>query len=432
MVLSVFFKFNQYFNMKDMKTIIAFLLILFAQYAYGQKADYKTLANDLANSKQWISFAIKTEHYKNDSLLWKHYAHAIINYSEKQPFVFYESFNDFNDISKSYYLNNDVYIDIDHENNNINMYKNRRLFWDDYHSYGILGFIPQRFWYLNYYLVPLQNDIKGGLMTYTASIIKDKEFVAINEKNHLKFTGCSSKYYSYTENHKRLTIYNNIQWFINANTGTLDSVFSFQEPIEYENRKTMIKICDFDYSNKQQYVDSVINLNSKDYKNYSHKYKNIIEEKNDYSNDKNLFNNIQDCPIYDLFGQTSTISSKDGWLLVYFWTSHCAPCLKHLQTMGHEKDSLGYYTLNQHDINILAVNYSSDNLDLLNKIAERSKARDIIYFSKDMEKFKSFHTLGYVYLISPDKKIIYKSSIIENDYSSIIKAKKEYEMNIKH
>lgn len=408
------------FKFKKSLLALTALTLVFVKYAHGQKADYNTLANDLANSKQWISFVIKTEHYKNDSLLWSRHNHAIIHYSGKQSFVFYESFNDFDDISKSYYLNKDVYIEINHEDNNIDMYKNRRLFWGDYHSYGIMGFIPQHFLYLNYYLVPLQNEIKGGLMTYTASIIKDKEFVAINGKNYLKFTGRSSNYYFYTENHKRQSVYSNIQWFIDADTGTLDSVFSFQEPIEYENRKTMIKISGFDYSDKQQYVDSVINLNSKDYKNYSHKYRNIVEEKKGCSN-------VQNCQIYDIYGQTSTISSKDGWLLVYFWTSNCAPCLKHLQAMGHEKDSLGYCILNQHDINILAVNYRSDNLDLLNKIAERSKARDIIYFSKDIEKFTSFPTLGYVYLISPDKKIVYESSIIEDDYSNIIKAKMNYE-----
>jgi hypothetical protein len=77
-------------------------------------------------------------------------------------------------------------------------------------------------------------------------------------------------------------------------------------------------------------------------------------------------------------------------------------------------------------IKIYAVNYSSNNLSLINKIADKTNSTDIMYSAKGLGNCIRIPSLGYYYLISPDKNVVFKDYKL-GDYSELLKAKEEYE-----
>lgn len=88
-------------------------------------------------------------------------------------------------------------------------------------------------------------------------------------------------------------------------------------------------------------------------------------------------------------------------------------------------DSLGYRILEKEGVKIIAVNYSSDNTDLITDIGVNTKTSDILYSAKGMNAIISIPTLGYYYLISPNKEIVYETNNL-GDYSELLKAKAKY------
>jgi hypothetical protein len=109
----------------------------------------------------------------------------------------------------------------------------------------------------------------------------------------------------------------------------------------------------------------------------------------------------------------------------------CGPCIVNLQNYKNEQDSLGYRILENEGIKILAIEHLSNNMKLIFDVANRTNCLDIIYSAKKIGTKIRIPSLGYYYLISPDKKIAGKFWMLD-DYKEVLKAKKEYEMNIKH
>ena len=108
------------------------------------------------------------------------------------------------------------------------------------------------------------------------------------------------------------------------------------------------------------------------------------------------------------------------------WSLNCPSCIENLNNYEHEIDSLGYRILEKEGIEILAINYSTDNMELLNDIAKKTNSKDIIYSAKGFNGCISIPYLGYYYLISPDKKVVFKDYKL-GDYSELLKAKEKYE-----
>ena len=95
--------------------------------------------------------------------------------------------------------------------------------------------------------------------------------------------------------------------------------------------------------------------------------------------------------------------------------------------MGQEKESTGNYYLETKGVKVFAINHRSDNVELIRSIAERTNTTSIIYFAKGMGGVISIPSLGYYYLISPDRQIVYETSDL-GDYSELLEAKANYEM----
>lgn len=128
----------------------------------------------------------------------------------------------------------------------------------------------------------------------------------------------------------------------------------------------------------------------------------------------------------NLDGDTTTLAENKGWVLLNVWTINCGPCIENLQNYGHEKDSLGYRVLEHEGIKIMAVNQSSDNMELIRSIGEKTGTADLMYSGKGLSGVIELRYFGYYYLILPDKQIAYESDHL-GDYSELLEAKANYE-----
>lgn len=419
-------------NVKHPVFVLLFVIVVIAilsptKLSVAQNTLYKSLAKNFATDHSFVSFDVFTEKQNNDSTLWIRHDHVILNYDDKEPVIFSELIDESGRISRSYWMDKEKYIYINHDNREITRYDNKKALWDDYHCHGLMEYIPSTFDNLSYYLYPLSNKIKGGLMMYTISNITNQEPVKVNGKSYMRFQGTSSMRTSYNpKDGNRVKVYEKAYFFINQETKALDSVSLIQYPIDYENWKTFVSVRNVVYSNKQQYMDDVFDLNKAKYRNYSrHDCKNPPLSKA-YSSEKNMTDALLEYPLVDLNGNKSSIAENDGWLLLNFWTINCAPCIQHLKDYKHEKDSLGHRILENEGIRILAINQKSDNMELIGDIAEKTDTRDIMYSGKGIGGTIELPYLGYFYLISPDKEVVYDSSNL-GDYSELLKAKADYE-----
>ena len=74
----------------------------------------------------------------------------------------------------------------------------------------------------------------------------------------------------------------------------------------------------------------------------------------------------------------------------------------------------------------MAVNQSSDNMELIQQIGEKTGTTDLMYSGKGLSGVIELRYLGYYYLISPDRQIAYESDYL-GDYSELLKAKAKWE-----
>ena len=88
--------------------------------------------------------------------------------------------------------------------------------------------------------------------------------------------------------------------------------------------------------------------------------------------------------------------------------------------MAAEKDSLGYRILENEGIKILAIEHNSNNMEIISKRAHKTKSEDIMYSGKGIGITINIPTLGYYYLVSPNKEIVYETGDL-GDYSEILK-----------
>ena len=392
-----------------------------------QNQHYEAMAMDLASSHEWVSFEMVTEMQKDDSTLWTRHDNLILHYDKKNPVIFCEWIDDEGRINKSNWMDKDKYIKVDHTSHEICRYDNKKVFWDDYHCYGTTEFIPHTFYYLGYYLIPVKKQLGGGLMTFLVTDVNSQTPVDVKGKPYTQFHGTSGTAWAYdAQSGKKVQVFNEVDWFVNEATGALDSVFSVQYPLDFENRKECISLRNISFSNKQHYIDSVFDLNSPRYGKYSRHDSKNPPLSDAYSNNKSMTDDLLKYPLVKLDSDTTSIAENEGWLLLNFWSINCQPCVAHLKEMGQEKDSLGNYYLESQGVKILAINHSSHNEDLIRSIAEKTNTREIVYHANGMGGVINIPMLGYYYLVSPDKQIVYETYDL-GDYSELLEAKANYE-----
>mgnify|MGYP005609815373 FL=1 len=248
--------------------------------------------------------------------------------------------------------------------------------------------------HIPYYLYPID-------LAYSASITR-----IFTDVEEMEIKGELYNVYKFDNQEESLRLY------VNAATNVMDS--AYQEERNYLS-KDYYTFYDFSYENRQNYIDSVFNYDNKEYEKYS-RY-DVANPEPYYSLDTIVTDKLLDFPIVDLKNDTTTLREQNSWVLLYFWRcedSHIEQLEKYVQ----EKDSLGYRILENEDVRIMAIEPSSNNMEYIERVADKYDCEDIIYSAKEI--YNAIDVLYHkYYLISPDKKVVYKNWNIE-DYEEII------------
>ena len=352
---------------------------------------FKNQAETLADEHEWVSFKFKDMHYSNDSLLFEDESEVIIRYDGKRSLLFYNQYG----IETMYLLDDDYYKKIEKPEGSLIKYENTIFdFSRHYDALGKYGFIPRYFYHIPYYFYPID-------FAHSMSITQ-----LFNDFDERMIDGEPYNVYKFDDKEHRIKLY------VNAATNIMDSAYS--EMYQYSS-KVYYSFYDFSFENRQAYIDSIFNFNNKEYEKYS-RYDEANPEPY-YSLDTIVTDKLLDFPIVDLKNDTTTLREQNSWVLLYFWRyedSHIEQLEKYVQ----EKDSLGYRILENEDVRIMAIEPSSNNMEYIERVADKYDCEDIIYSAKEI--YNAIDVLYHkYYLISPDKKVVYKNWDIE-DYEEII------------
>ena len=205
-----------------------------------------------------------------------------------------------------------------------------------------------------------------------------------------------------------------MRFYVNAATNIMDSAYT--EIYQYSS-KVYYTFYDFSFENRQSYIDSIFNFDNKEYEKYS-KY-DIVNSEPYYSFDTIVTDKLLDFPLVDFNNDTTTLREQEGWVLLNFCTITSDYSMRQLDRYAKEKDSLGYRILEKEGIKILAIEHKSNNMEYIEKYAKRHHSEDITYSAKGIFNAIDVNWWECYYLISPDKKVVYRTEKLE-DYSEII------------
>lgn len=386
--------------MKRISTLL-FAVVFFCMTANAQETSikdviqlnkkFKNQAETLADEHEWVSFKFKDMHYSNDSLLFEDESEVIIRYDGKRSLLFYNQYG----IETMYLLDNNYYKKIEKPEGSLIKYENTIFdFSRHYDALGKYGFIPRYFYHIPYYFYPID---------FAHSMNMTMLFNGFDER---MIDGEPYNVYKFDDKEHRIRLY------VNAATNIMDSAYS--EMYQYSS-KVYYSFYDFSFENRQAYIDSIFNFNNKEYEKYS-RY-DIANPEPYHSSDTIVTDKLLDFPIVDLKNDTTTLREQNSWVLLCFWRcedSHIEQLEKYVQ----EKDSLGYRILENEDVRIMAIEPSSNNMEYIERVADKYDCEDIIYSAKEI--YNAIDVLYHkYYLISPDKKVVYKNWNIE-DYEEII------------
>ena len=352
---------------------------------------FRKQAESFADKHEWVSFKYKNIHYYDDNFSWEDEFEVIIKYDGKNSLVFYN----INGIEWIYLLDRNYYQKIEQLEGSLIKYENTIFdFSRRYEELGKHGFIPRYFIHIPYYLYPID-------LAYSASITR-----IFTDVEDIEIKGELYNVYKFDDQEESLRLY------VNAATNVMDS--AYQEERNYLS-KDYYTFYDFSYENRQNYIDSVFNYNNKEYEKYS-RY-DVSNPEPYYSLDTIVTDKLLDFPIVNLKNDTITLREQDSWVLLYFWRYEDSN-IEQLERYVHEKNSLGYIIPENEDVRIMAIEPSSNNMEYIQRVADKYDCEDIIYSAKEI--YNAIDVLYHkYYLISPDKKVVYKNWNIE-DYEEII------------
>lgn len=406
-------------------TIIAFVVVVIGLgYFYLQKRldgindkdtvrTYRNQSDGLLGNAEWLSFDMRWEQYSRGELLWSMHHHVILHYGNNQDMVFIDDPFHY----KYFKITKSSANTIDCGENKIVTYK--RKFGGRYTDTGVFQHLGYYNEYLWYYMMPFRNRF----VLPSAFTLKEYKDLCNGNDSIREYIGHGATGYITTDSIRRKMTHE-VYSYVNNNSKVLDSVRINNIVDSQIHSQRIIRISNLCYDNRQQYVDSIFNLSSPKYAKFSHH-----DEKNPespWTDNHDITEEVLCFPLVKLNGDTVTLAENDGWVLLNAWSINCGPCIENLQNYGHEKDSLGYRVLEHEGIKIMAVNPSSDNMELIRNIGEKTGTAALMYSGKGLSGVIDLPYLGYYYLISPDKQIVYETSDL-GDYSELLEAKANYE-----
>lgn len=374
---------------------------------------YRSQSNAVFGNVEWLSFDMRWEQYSQGDLLWSMTHHVALHYGHGQDMVFVDDpfHYTFFRITKS------LASTIDYGNNKIITYK--RKLGGQYISMGVMQHLRYYNEYLWYYMMPFHNQF----VMSAAFKLKEHRDLCNGNDNIREYIGEGAAGYFRVDSIKK-EMTHEIYSYVNNNTNILDSIRIKNIVDGKIHSQRVIRISNLRYDDRQQIVDSIFNFNNPRYAKFSHH--NEKNPENAWTDNHEINDEVLNFPLVNLDGDTTTLAENEGWVLLNVWSNNCAPCLENLQNYGHEKNSLGYRVLEREGIKIMAVNQSSDNMELIRQIGEKTGTTDLMYSGKGLSGVIELRYLGYYYLISPDRQIAYETYDL-GDYSELLNAKKKYD-----
>ena len=385
--------------MKRLSILLFALLLCMAANAQTSIKDviqnynkFKNQAESFADEHEWVSFKYRNIHYYKDNLSWDEEFEVIIKYDGKKSLIFYNQYG----IEQIYFLDRDYYKKIEKPEGSLIEYGNTIFDFDrHYEALGKYGFIPRYFRDIPYYIYPI---------SFAESMNLTQVFTDV-EKSEIH--GELYNIYKFDNDERKVCYY------VNATTNIMDSAYC--EVFEYHS-KDHYTFYDFNYDSRQTYIDSIFNFDNKEYEKYS-RY-NLATPSPYWSIDTIVTDKLLDFPLVDLMNDTTSLREHEGWILLNFWTFNYESCMKQLERYAQEKDSLGYRIIEKEGVKIMAINYLSNNMKYIEKVAKRFDCDDIIYSGKEI--YSVIYPSCYYYLISPDKKVVLTTNKLE-DYEEILR-----------
>ena len=185
-------------------------------------------------------------------------------------------------------------------------------------------------------------------------------------------------------------------------------------------KRITYKFTEYSFEDRNNYYDSIFNQNNTIYTKYSkHDDKNPPYSYLSNTKDTILTDYLLDYPIVNLKGDTTTIRKEEGWLLLDFWFFGCKSCKEWIYSLKQQRDSLGYTVLENNGIKIMSINALSDNVDKIEKEMINLDAQNFSYHAKGINRYFYIKSMPYYILISPDKRIVYKTKNLGN-YSELL------------
>jgi len=381
---------------------------------------FERYAEKASQKSEWISFDF--EYMLNGELLSEAHPSYCYKANDQAFYLYYDS-------NLSTKETNEVFYMINVDNNTLIAYSNVECDGPSpYHSYkatceGRLNYLSLYFQSFMEQLPPSNNLIR----------FLDATDTVVNGISCLDIKAISPKY-EWTSGLKKGVRQEECHFWINKQTEMIDSLVTK----EILDKTSMGETCSYivknvSFDDRSAFFDSIFDLSSERYKDFT------IEDQTAWSKpdmrSDTITENLLNFPIVSLNGDTITLANTDGWVLLNMWALSCGNCIKELGEWGREKDSLGYRILSKEGIKILSVNYLSDNIGKIKEIADRTNSTDIMHYAKGMGDYINLPYIGYNFLLSPNKKLVYKSPYIGSfgkDYSELLKAKADYEATHKN
>lgn len=142
--------------------------------------------------------------------------------------------------------------------------------------------------------------------------------------------------------------------------------------------------------------------------------------------EKEDLNRFLNAPLINVSLDTTSLRNIEGWVLVDIWSFGCKPCAKFAKQMEQEQAELGYRKLEHEGIKVVCLNPHSLVTETFKAYVKRFKISDIAYSAQTINGVMDWRGYPYYFLLSPDKKIVYRGNNLGENYENILKAKKEH------
>lgn len=394
------------------------------QFSIKTHKKFSAQAKTMADNNRFLCFTFNKEVRQDGKYLWDKTYDVFIDYDNDNLVMICD-----HEFDNYYLVTNDSAMNIDKENRDLTIFKKRSKS-SAFYDVGVENFISQ-IRGVDYYLKPLKKHCR---MKHSDLLVESCDTI-IRGTSFTKYTGHSGISYLYNEDTRRYDIpHDDISLaYVNNETNYLDSVYTTNITNNGFKSEIIIKIIHVSNDNMYPFIDSIFNFTNKSYTGYSvHDNLNPPASILGTAN-KNLNDVALDFPLVSLNGDTTTIRKESGWLFLDFWFMGCSPCVESFQKIKHEQDSLGHRILESEGIKMLLINVFSNNAELIMEKMEKYNINDIIYTAKGFRKIYDASPCPYIILVSPDKQKVYEvAGEVGDCYQELLKAKREYEMNIKH